>query len=819
MNIAHLAKQCVITLVSVIITVFIAVIGVVVYFETQLPDVNLLKDPQLQVPMKIFSSDGKLIGVFGSERRTPIPIQKVPKQLINAILATEDQRFYEHPGVDPMGLLRAAVVFATTHTASQGGSTITMQVARNYLLTSQKTLGRKFNEILLAIKIDSEFSKEQILELYLNKIYFGNHAYGIAAAAQVYYGKNLNQLSLPELAMLAGIPKAPSSINPIINPTAARARRDHVLARMYEHGYIDKETYEMAISTPVATTYHGQPIEVNAPYVAQMVADAMLAHYGETAATEGLKIYTTIDSRTQIEANVSLRDSLIRYDQRHGYRGPSGNLGRLTNPDTINFWIQTIAKIPTINGLQPAVVTHVQGQSAEAVLGNSQKILIPWGGMKWARKEIHNDSLGPLPTEASNIVKTGDVIRVIKMMDGTWRLAQVPKVEGSLVALNPQNGAILALVGGFDYNTSNFNRATQASRQPGSSFKPFIYAAALDHGYSLSSVINDAPFVMYDASLGGLWRPQNDDHVFHGPTRLRVAIAKSMNLVAIRLLQAIGINYAVNYASRFGFETSQLPHSLSMALGTAVVTPLQMAGGYAIFANGGYKVNPYVIDHITNDYDKLIYQAEPKYACVSCIELNNALDDNKATAEISSVEEAPRVISPQTAYLMTSALHDVVSTWYGTGHDAMVLGRQDLAGKTGTSQSQNDAWFIGYNSDIVAASWVGFDTQMSLGEYGAEAALPMWIQFMHLALQNKPEHTLQQPPGIITALIDPNTGLRAQDGQPNTISELFRTDNTPAQQAAGANTPAMSGDTNNTNTSASTSPSNSNLQRIPPPLF
>lgn len=817
MNIAHLAKNCVITLFSVIITVFIAVVGVVVYFETQLPDVEVLKDFQLQVPMKIYTRDGKLIGVFGSERRNPIPIQKVPKQLINAILATEDQRFYEHPGVDPMGLLRAVVVFATTHTASQGGSTITMQVARNYLLTSQKTLGRKFNEILLAIKIDSEFSKEKILELYLNKIYFGNHAYGIAAAAQVYYGKNLSQLSLPELAMLAGIPKAPSTINPINNPPAARARRDHVLARMFERGYIDKETYDMAINTPVAATYHGQPIEVNAPYVAQMVADAMLAHYGETAETDGLRIYTTIDTKTQTEANVSLRDSLIRYDQRHGYRGPSGNLGHLSNSDTLNFWIQTVAKIPTINGLQPAVVTHVQEQSVQAALGNGQKILIPWGGLKWARREIHNGVLGPMPAQASNIVKTGDVIRVIKMMDGTWRLAQIPKVEGSLVALNPQNGAILGLVGGFDYNTSNFNRATQATRQPGSSFKPFIYSAALDHGYSLATVINDAPFEMYDASLGGIWRPQNDDHTFHGPTRIRVAIAKSMNLVAIRVLQAIGINYAVNYISRFGFETSQLPHALSMALGTAVVTPLQMASGYAIFANGGYKVNPYVIDHITNDNDKLIYQAQPKYACVSCIELNNALDDNKASAEISSVEEAPRVISPQTAYLVTSALHDVVSTWYGTGHDAMALGRQDLAGKTGTSQSQNDAWFIGYNSDIVTATWVGFDTQMSLGEYSWQAALPMWIQFMHLALQNKPEHALQQPPGISTVLIDPSTGLLAEAGQSNAISEMFRAENTPTQAASASST--VTGPTGSTNNADSKNAGNADLERIPPPLF
>jgi penicillin-binding protein 1A len=776
MKIVRLLKNLLLTFFSLVLTVIIIGIGILVYLETELPDTNVL--PPLQVPLKVYTKDGKLIGEFGAERRNPIPIAQVPQQLINAFLATEDQRFYEHIGVDPLGLLRAAVQLITTGTKSQGGSTITMQVARNYFLSSKKTYARKVEEILLAIKIDSEFSKEKILELYLNKIYFGSRAYGIAAAAQVYYGKPLNQLTLPELAMLAGLPKAPSTINPIANPIGAKIRRDHVLQRMFEHGYIDKQTYDMAVNTPVATIYHGEKIQVSAPYVAQMVTDAMLAHYGEEAATASLKIYTTIDSKTQIAANNALRDTLLQYDQRHGYRGPKQNLGH--NLHHVNDWLQTIAKIPTVNGLQAAVVTKIMKLSAQATFANGENILIPWQGLRWARHEISDKFVGSTPKEASDILKVGDVIRIMKLADGSWSLAQIPQVEGALVALSPQNGAILALVGGFDYTRSNYNRVTQAERQPGSSFKPFVYAAALDRGFTLATTINDAPFVMYDASLGGLWRPQNDDHKFNGPTRLRIALSKSMNLVAIRLLQSIGINYTVHYASRFGFDPKQLPHSLSLALGTALVSPLQMATGYAVFANGGYHVDPYLIDHIVNGTtSKIVYQAHPKIACLSCIELTNALAGNSSLIAPPE-QQAARVVSPQTAYLMTSALQDVIL--HGTGSSAISLNRPDLAGKTGTSNSLMDAWFSGFNGDIVATAWVGYDYPRSLDEFASKAALPMWINFMQSFLQGKPENTMSQPPNIVTARIDPRTGLLASDGEPG-IFEIFRRDNVPREVA------------------------------------
>ncbi|MGE3919655.1 MAG: penicillin-binding protein 1A [Gammaproteobacteria bacterium] len=698
-------KHAGLTLFSLAITLFIVLLGFVVYFETQLPDVDLLKDNQLQIPLQIYTLDNKLIGEFGPERRNPIPINEVPKQLIQAILATEDQRFFEHSGVDPIGLLRAAVAFAKTGEKAQGGSTITMQVARNYFLSSQKTMGRKIKEILLAIKIDSEFSKDKILELYLNKIYLGNRAYGVEAAAQVYYGKSLSQLTLPEFAMLAGLPKAPSSINPIANPIAAKARRNHVLYKMYERHYINKATYLAAIATPVTTKYHGLPIEIQANYVADMVMDAMHTHYGEKALTEGYKVYTTIDSRLQSYANSSLHNAILAYDQRHGYHRP---LGKSNNPNESAY------------------------------------------------------------------------------------------VDGALVAVNPQNGAILALVGGYDYKKSNFNRVTQAERQSGSSFKPFIYAAALDKGYTLASIINDSPIVLYDPSLGGLWRPQNENHKFNGPVRLRVALTSSMNLASIRLLQNIGIRYAVNYLERFGFNSTSLPHSLSLVLGSADVTPLQMTYGFAVFANGGYRVTPFVIQKIVDNHNNLIYQAKPKVACVSCQELDQAME-NEGEATISTAQQAPRVISPETAYLMTSALQDVIRS--GTGRAALVLNRPDLAGKTGTSNSQVDAWFIGFNSDIVATAWVGFDSPKSIKEFGSQVSLPMWINFMSLALKDKPLHTLSQPSNISILRIDPKTGYLARENQSNAIYEYFQTTNAP-QQTATEEAPAENTDTTNTQEAA-----------------
>lgn len=776
-KIKHLLRQGLWTLLSLILSAFFALGCIILYFEMQLPDVNSLKELQMQIPLQIYTEDGYLIQQYGPERREPISINEVPKLLINAVLATEDQRYFEHPGVDLYGLGRAGMELLTTGTKSQGGSTITMQVARNFFLTPEKTYSRKIKEILLAVKIDSTFSKEKILELYLNKIYFGNRAYGVAAAAHLYYGKQLNQLTLAEMAMLAGLPKAPSALNPLVNPIAAKERRNHVLERMYERGFIDKNAYYQAITAPIAASYHGQTTAVDAPYVAEMVRDAMVEHYGEKAYTKGYKVFTTISSKTQAYANQALRNGLIAYDQRHGYRGPSENWGVPRNVNVIAKWTVQLEDMPVINNLIPGVVLKVDERSVVVLIKGNRRIQINWPGLKWARREIDGQPLGPTPFIAEDVLKEGDVIRVLQLPDSSWELVQIPEVEGALVSLNPNNGAIKGLVGGFDFYSSSYNRVIQANRQPGSNFKPFIYSAALSKGYTLATVINDAPIVISIPGQDALWRPQNTDRKFHGPTRLHVGLVKSINLVSIRILQNIGAGFAVNFATRFGFTQKQLPRDLSLALGTALVTPLQMATGYAVFANGGYKVKPYLIEKVyDNNTGEIVYQAKPKLACEACIATDANMQTNTPADQI-----APQVINPQLAYLMTSVLKDVIL--HGTGVGALSLNRSDIAGKTGTTNDQMDAWFTGFNSDVVTSVWVGFDQPRTLFEYGADAALPMWVDFMRNELHDKPIHTMPEPAGIVSARIDPRTGLLAYPGQ-NGIFEYFTEESVPGHQAA-----------------------------------
>lgn len=744
-------KLIIISLFLCTLTVFAALY----YMEYELPDIDALNTVQLQVPLQVYTKDKKLLATFGEKRRIPIPYNQIPKQLIQAVLATEDQRYFQHSGVDISGLGRAALELILTGKKSQGGSTITMQVARGFYLSRHKTFGRKLREILLAIKIEHKLSKEKILELYLNKNFLGNRAYGVEAASEVYYGKHLNELSLDQYAMLAGLAKAPSMLNPLANATAAVNRRNHVLARMLEQGYIDKAAYDKAIAEPLKASYHDLETEVKAPYVAELVRQQLQQMYGDSIYTDGFKVYTTVDSSLQNNANASVKENIIAYDQRHGYRGPEGNLGI---PDVTNMenWQQKLSSIPVINGLEPAAVIEMTNKTVTVLRASGDMTIIPWTGLSWARKQINADYLGPKPRNASQIVKLGDIIRLNFTPQGV-QLAQLPKVEGGLISLDPQNGAILAMTGGFDYQTSKFNRITTAQRQPGSSFKPFIYSAALDKGFTLASVINDAPLVIENPYNNSLWRPQNDTKKFYGPTRLRTAILQSRNLVAIRLLALIGVPYSLNYLQNFGFVRSQLPPGLSLALGTASVTPLQMAQAYSVFANGGFRVVPYIVDTIHNSQDDIIYQAKPLGACT---------DDCSP-----GVAAAPRVISPQNAYLITSALHDVIER--GTAFLAKKLDRGDIAGKTGTTQDQRDAWFAGYNPDIVAVSWMGFDHPRSLHEYGAQAALPMWIQFMQSALKNKQEHVIEQPPGIVSIRIDPLTGRRASAVDPNAIFEYF----------------------------------------------
>ena len=754
----------------------IVAVGVLYYIEFELPDVDALNTVQLQVPLQIFSHDNKLIAEYGERRRIPVPYDQIPKPLIDAVLATEDQRYFQHPGIDVPGLMRASLLLIATGRKEQGGSTITMQVARSFYLTRHKTFGRKLREILLALKIDHKLSKQKILELYLNKIFLGNRAYGVAAAAQVYYGKTLDQLSLDQYAMLAGLPKAPSTLNPLANPAAAIKRRNHVLTRMYDLHYIDARAYQQAINAPLNAHYHELQTQVKAPYAAELVRQQLEQMYGDTIYTDGFNVYTTIDSQLQDDANRAVREGLIAYDLRHGYRGAERNLGS-PNLDNMDEWEKTLENTPLVNGLEPAAVVDMTTQTVTVLSINGKLITIPWAGLKWARQQVNPDYLGPMPQKASDIVKLGDLVRIMSTDQG-WRLSQIPKAQAGLVSMNPNNGAIFALVGGFDFQISSFNRITNAERQPGSSFKPFIFSAAFDKGYTLATVINDAPIVVANPTDNSIWRPQNDEHEFHGPTRLRNALIHSINLVSIRLLDQIRIPYAVNYATRFGFTPSQLPPALSLALGTASVTPIQMATGYAVFANGGFKVVPFAIDIIRNPSGQVLYQAKPLAVCKNC----------PPEEEGNSKSHAPRVISAENAFLVTSALHDVIQ--YGTAVKARTLKRNDLAGKTGTTQNQVDAWFVGYSPNMVALTWVGFDYNQSLHEYGAQAALPMWISFMQDALRNQPDRPLDQPPGIVSVKIDPLTGKRASRNDPVSQFEYFMTPYMPEGDKSTADSAA-----------------------------
>ncbi len=738
--------------------ILIISISGVLYLESTLPSVDMLKDMRLQVPLKVFSQDGKLIAEFGEGRRTPIELHQIPKDLIHAILATEDRRFYEHPGVDFRGLARAGVTLLTHSSFKQGGSTITMQVARNFFLSRKKTFSRKISEILLALKIEKGLTKDEILELYLNKIYFGKRAYGVVAAAEAYYGITVDKLTLDQMAMLAGLPQAPSSINPLHDPSAAFKRRKHVLDRMLTYHFITEAQYKASVDAPLPTKYHGRAIEIEAPYIAEMVRQELFSRYGEAIYDLGYEVHTTIDSQHQHAANQALKRALLEYDQRHGYRKTKTHfkLSRHKTPEQeIHNWSRQLKSIPVYSHLLPGVVVRILDNQISVLLQDGRYIDIPWSGLSWARPQLSGYRLGHFPKKPSDVVSIGDVIYTEKLANQSWKMSQVPEVGGALIALHPDSGSILALVGGFDYNLSSFNRVTQAQRQPGSNFKPFLYAAALSEGYTLASVVNDAPLVYTDPVTNVTWRPQNDSKTFYGPTRLRLSLTRSQNMVTIRLLQAIGVQKFIQFAEKFGFDPAKLPPYLSMALGSAEVTPLELASGYCVFANGGNKVTPSLIHKITDYQGNLIYEA-------------------KAPSTVPA-------ISPQVAFLVTSALQDAIQR--GTGQRAKSLGRTDLAGKTGTTNEWMDAWYSGYNRNVVATAWVGFDEPKTLREYGSMAALPMWMYFMDALLKGKPEQTVPPPPGIVSVKIDPATGLLAREGQDNAIPEFFTESNLPKQTA------------------------------------
>ncbi|MGN6730203.1 MAG: penicillin-binding protein 1A [Rhodanobacteraceae bacterium] len=785
----------------------------------RIPSVASLKDVQLQVPLRVESADGKLIALFGETRRIPVHINQVPAQLKDAFLAAEDADFYHHPGVDWEGTARAAWhVMITGGNKAQGGSTITQQVARNFFLSPEKSYTRKLIEMFTAFRIENELTKDEILQLYLNKIFLGHRAYGVAAAAEFYYGKRLDQLTLPECAMLAGLPQAPTTGNPLYNHQHATARRDYVLRQMLDHGFITQAQYQAAVNTADDASAHEPPVQVEAPYLAEMVRRQAIERLGSQALTDGYVVRTTVDSRLQGLANTALRTRLEDYDHRHGYRGPEAHV-ELSAQASSQDDDRALADYHTLSGLQPGIVTQVDRDHATVYLDAAHSVELDADAVKWAQRYARKAKTGGEGVAA--ILRRGDIVRVALSDDGTetaaadtkkkkddkpaapkWELSQIPAAQSAMVVLDPEDGAVKALVGGFSFERSKFNRAVQTARQPGSSFKPFIYSAAFDRGFTPASIVNDAPIALPDPSVpGGLWTPGNDDGKFRGPMRLREALAQSVNLVSIRLLDAIGIRYAREYISRFGFPLDAMPSNLSLALGTASVSPMAMARGYSVFANGGFLVNPYYIAQIDDRDGRAVYRGNPPRACRTCTA--RLLDEGKAVAtaplqpsaaagdpgealqapasastsgasQPAAPNLAPRVIDARNDYLITSLMKSVVD--HGTAYAAKSLGRNDLAGKTGSTNDHRDGWFCGFNGDLVATVWVGFDNYDSLGkgEFGAETALPIWMAFMGPALQGKPDNSLPMPPGIVTTSVDSVTGTLAPAGDPNAMSEIFK---------------------------------------------
>ncbi|MGD8349203.1 MAG: penicillin-binding protein 1A [Gammaproteobacteria bacterium] len=883
----------------------IALIAVLAYIYfvmvPQLPSIDHLEDAQYQVPLRVYDRNEILLAEFGEHRRIPVRFDKIPRNLIDAVVAVEDDQFWHHWGVDFYALMAAAYEVATTGRKTRGGSTITMQVARNFFLSPEQTYARKFNEILLALKIESEFSKEKIMELYLNKIFLGHRAYGISAASQVYYDKPLQDLTLAQAAMIAGLPKAPSKYNPISNPERALIRRNYILGRMRILDYISQDELDTALAEPITAELHKTRITAEAQYVSELVRAQLFEHYGDAIYKAGLKVYTTIDGRLQDEANTAVRRNLLDYNRRHGYRGvidkiELGDLNKLAQPietdevqqpdEAVELAEETEFAVDPfendqivdnqVGGLRKGVVIEIdEGKpaskegaddgvpaSATLLISSLERVVVPFeGGIDWAAPFIDEDNQGPKPEKVSDVLAVGDVVW-LEQRDSQWLLADVPRVEGALVSIDPSTGGINAMVGGFDYFKNKFNRATQARRQPGSNFKPFIYSAALEKGFTAATIINDAPVVFDDDSLEATWRPENYSGKFYGPTRMREALVKSRNLVSIRILQTIGLRYAINYVQRFGFERENLPYDLSMALGSGTFSPLQMARAFAVFSNGGYLIDPYLIDHVEAGNGDLLYQHQPLTVCQGCEEEDLAaleaaeaeaarqeeeapgeppaadagpeeapaneqateepavqeptaeeqpaaegeepdpmLDRGSVTLEpvdlgplegiggpapedtVGSGKYAPRVISAQNAYIMRSMMREVVQR--GTAVRAKALGRSDIAGKTGTTNDQVDAWFSGYNDQVVTTSWVGFDNQRSMGrrETGGRAALPAWIDFMRVALEGMPESLQEEPNGLVTVRIDAETGKRADVDTRHSLFEIFRVENAPKEIA------------------------------------
>lgn len=810
-------KRIVIALFSLALLGVGAIVAAYFYVLPDLPDVSTLKNVQLQTPLRIYSSDGKLISQFGEKRRIPLTLDEVPKPLLQAFIATEDARFYEHGGIDPVGVLRAALVMLTTGEKKQGASTITMQVARNFFLTRDKTIIRKVKEIFISYHIEELLTKDEILELYVNRIYLGQRAYGVGAAAQVYFGKNVQELSLSELAVIAGLPKAPSTLNPITSPSRALARRNVVLMRMNEVGYISQTEYQAALQEPLVARYHGAEIDLYAPYISEMARDYMVQKYGEEEAyTNGYNVYTTISSDLQLKAQQALRNNVYAYDERHGYRGPAAVLWTDEKPEPAQIKTE-LAKIASVQELQPAAVISIADQQASIMTAKGETKVITWDGLKWARKFITDKRQGSVPKSASDILKVGE--RIWIRDNGQYlQLSQVPEVASATVSLDPKNGAIRTLVGGYSFSQSQYNRVTQAKRQLGSNIKPFIYAAALEKGFTLATLIDNAPINKPDISQGTAWRPKNSPDIYGGPTRLRVGLAQSINVMSVRAMRHVGLDETIAQLVEFGFDPNDLPRNESIALGSSSVTPLQVVTAFNVFANGGFLLEPFYIDRVEDAYGNVIEKANPTLACKPSQSLSQPVTPSDPMAFSvsgdSSAEPsapvaqcfdqtgryAPQIISEQTAFLITEALKSVIwgggdwskgTGWQGTAwRAAKLIKRHDIAGKTGTTNESRDTWFSGFSPVITSTFWVGFDDhgrqlgrtawnangekdQITGAEAGAKTAGPGWNEFMNSVLQGTPETTSIPPEGIVSVRIDLATGKLTRKTDYTSAFEYF----------------------------------------------
>ncbi|NJD30434.1 MAG: PBP1A family penicillin-binding protein [Gammaproteobacteria bacterium] len=786
-QVAHLAKSSnvltkvtgavVAALLSLALLVLLGFAGAYQYLAPEIPEADALRTIKTQVPLRVYSRDGKLMAQIGEQRRIPLQWEEFPPVVVDAFLAAEDDRFFEHPGVDWQGLVRALAANVTPGARLQGGGTITMQLARNTVLTSERTLRRKLKEVFLALRLERSFSKREILTLYLNRIFLGQRADGGGAAAEVYFDKHVRDLSLAEAALLAGLPRAPSHDNPVASVERARERRSYVLRRMVEIGKIDQAQRDAAESVPISSRMHGPIVELDASYVAEMARAEMVRRYGPEALTAGYTVYTTVDSRLQQAANLATWRAVLEYDRRHGYRGPAERLDPAALRDEAAL-TQAFRRHPNRGSLVTAVVTGVADRSAEVMRRNGMSFTLDWDAMAWARPSLDplKDSMGPAPKSAHDVLAVGHMVYLEPLPENRFRLAQVPAVAGALVALAPADGANDSLVGGFDLGASKYSRVTQAQRQPGSAFKPFLYSAALERGFTPATLVNDAPIVLPGgggADGGEEWRPQNITRKFYGPTPVREGLVRSRNLVSIRLLRGAGIGFVTRYIAGFGFSPAALPANLTLALGTGQVTPLEMARGFAGFANGGALVTPYFIDSVRDLAGREIFRTQPLRACSLCDVAADSAPDPSATAPVPPELRAPQAITPANAFVMTVLMSDVIQR--GTATRALSLGRRDLAGKTGTTSARRDTWIVGFNADQAAAVWQGFDQERPLGdqEEGGKTALPMWIYYMEQALRDRPEHRQPEPPGVVRMWVSRETGAPTRAGAPGALFESF----------------------------------------------